>query len=152
MPGIWWRQSVSEVVFQVLVHCPRVQLPVGVGQRRFRAPLHGVGCIGVVLRILYRLSLMRFVCSFAWADFEIQDQERTFIGKLVSCLELEADEKEQVEEWIKVPPAPEDVYPTRIPKHHRKLFLDTVEAVVMADGVLDPDEAENLALFKELLG
>ena len=27
-----------------------------------------------------RLSLMRFVCSFAWADFEVQDQERTFIG------------------------------------------------------------------------
>ena len=99
-----------------------------------------------------RLSLMRFVCSFAWADFEVQDQERSFIHKLVSCLELEPEEMRQVEEWIKVPPAPEEVDPTRIPKHHRKLFLDTVEAVVMADGVLDPDEAENLALFKELLG
>jgi uncharacterized tellurite resistance protein B-like protein len=99
-----------------------------------------------------RLSLMRFVCSFAWADFEVQDQERTFIGKLMRCLELEPDEREQVEQWVKVPPAPEEVDPTRIPAQHRKLFLDTVEAVVMADGVLDPEEAENLALFKELLG
>ena len=99
-----------------------------------------------------RLSLMRFVCSFAWADFEIQDQERTFIGKLMHCLELDPDEKLQVEEWLKVPPDPEDVDPTRIPRQHRKLFLDTVEGVVMADGVLAPDEAENLALFKELLG
>ncbi len=99
-----------------------------------------------------RLSLMRFVCSFAWADFEIQDQERTFIGKLMRCLELDPEEKQLVEQWLKVPPAPEDVDPTRIPKHHRQLFLDTVEAVVMADGVLDPDEAENLALFRELLG
>jgi uncharacterized tellurite resistance protein B-like protein len=99
-----------------------------------------------------RLSLMRFVCSFAWADFEVQDQERTFIGKLMRCLELEPDEREQVEQWVKLPPAPEEVDPTRIPEQHRKLFLDTVEAVVMADGVLDPEEAENLALFKELLG
>lgn len=98
-----------------------------------------------------RLSLMRFVCSFAWADFEIQDEERTFIGKLMKCLELDPEEKDQVREWLKLPPAPEDVDPTRIPRKHRQLFLDAVEGVVMADGVLDPDEEENLALFRELL-
>ncbi len=98
-----------------------------------------------------RLSLMRFVCSFAWADFEIQDQERTFIGKLISALELQPDERAQVDEWLKVPPMPEEVDPTQIPKQHREMFLDTVKAVVMSDGVLDPDEEENLKLFVELL-
>ncbi|MFH2006350.1 MAG: TerB family tellurite resistance protein [bacterium] len=99
-----------------------------------------------------RLSLMRFVCSFAWADFEIQDEERTFIGKLIAALELEPDEKKLVAEWLKVPPRPEEVDPTDVPRRHRELFLATVKAVVMADGVLDPDEEENLKLFTELLG
>ncbi len=98
-----------------------------------------------------RLSLMRFVCSFAWADFEIQDEERSFIGKLIGVLELEPDEKAQVDEWLKVPPMPEEVDPTQIPRRHREVFLDTVRAVVMSDGVLDPDEEENLKLFSELL-
>jgi tellurite resistance protein len=98
-----------------------------------------------------RLSLMRFVCSFAWADFEIQDEERTFIAKLIRALELEPDEKKLVDEWLKVPPMPEEVDPTQIPRKHREIFLETVKAVVMADGVLDPDEEENLKLFVELL-
>ncbi len=98
-----------------------------------------------------RLSLMRFVCSFAWADFEIQDEERTFIGKLIAALEMKPDEKALVDEWLKVPPMPEEVDPTQIPKKHREVFLDTVKAVVMSDGVLDPDEEENLKLFVELL-
>lgn len=98
-----------------------------------------------------RLSLMRFVCSFAWADFEIQDEERTFIGKLINALELDPEEKAQVVEWLKVPPMPEEVDPTQIPRKHREVFLDTIKAVVMSDGVLDPDEEENLKLFVELL-
>jgi tellurite resistance protein len=98
-----------------------------------------------------RLSLMRFVCSFAWADFEIQDEERSFIGKLISALDLQPAERAQVDEWLKVPPMPEEVDPTQIPRKHREVFLDTVKAVVMSDGVLDPDEEENLKLFVELL-
>ncbi len=43
-----------------------------------------------------RLSLMRFVCSFAWADFEIQDEERTLVGKLIAALELDPDEEENL--------------------------------------------------------
>ena len=30
-----------------------------------------------------RLRLMKFVCSFAWADLEIQDEERTMVGKMI---------------------------------------------------------------------
>lgn len=97
-----------------------------------------------------RLSLMRFICSFAWADLEIQDEERDFVGEMVSKLGLEADRK-QVDHWLKHPPRPEDVDPTRVPRAHREIFLQTVKAVIGADNVIDPAESENLALFEQLL-
>ncbi len=98
-----------------------------------------------------RMRLMRFVCSFAWADLEVQKEERTFVAKLMRKLELTADEKKQVEEWLKVPPAPEDVDPTDVPRAHRKLFLETVKKLVAADKRLDPEEKENLELLEQLL-
>ena len=33
-----------------------------------------------------RVRLLRFVCSFAWADLKVQDQERQFLGALVKKL------------------------------------------------------------------
>ncbi len=99
-----------------------------------------------------RLQLMRFVCSFAWADFEVQPEEREYVKGLVRKLHLSDDEREQVWKWLEVPPLPDDVDPTEIPRKHRELFLDAVNEVVMADGVLAPEERENLKLFKELLG
>jgi uncharacterized tellurite resistance protein B-like protein len=99
-----------------------------------------------------RLRLMKFVCSFAWADLEVQDEERTFVKKMMGRLELDQDEQKKVEEWLQVPPPPEEVDPSTIPAAHRALFLDTVKQVVAADKVLDPDEHENLQLFEQLLG
>ena len=29
-----------------------------------------------------RLQVMRFVCSFAWADLEVQKEEREYIARL----------------------------------------------------------------------
>ena len=98
-----------------------------------------------------RLRLMKFVCSFAWADLEIKDSERNFIGKMVKLLHLDAAEAAQVDGWLKVPPPPEEVDPTRIPREHRQLFLDTIRDVIRADGEVAPDEWENLALFEQLL-
>jgi uncharacterized tellurite resistance protein B-like protein len=98
-----------------------------------------------------RMRLVRFVCSFAWADLEVQSEERTFVKKLVRKLGLSAEEASMAEEWLKVPPAPEDVDPTDVPKAHRKLFLDTIRGLVAADKRLDPEEEENLALFEQLL-
>jgi uncharacterized tellurite resistance protein B-like protein len=97
-----------------------------------------------------RLRLMKFVCAFAWADLEIQAQERDFVGKMITHLELE-DERRQVEAWLKYPPAPEEVDPTDIPPEQRELFLDAVRQLVAADERIDPKEAETLALFEQLL-
>lgn len=97
------------------------------------------------------MRLMRFVCSFAWADLEIQDEERTFVGKLSKKLKLSGEEKKQVAGWLKVPPAPEDVDPTDVPKRHRTLLLETITDLVAADHRLSPEERENFDLLEQLL-
>ena len=98
-----------------------------------------------------RLRLVKFVCSFAWADLEIRPEERTFVDHIVRSLDLNAEDQMKVKEWMEVPPSPEAVDPTRIPLAQRQLFLDTIEGVITADGEVAPEERESLALLKELL-
>lgn len=98
-----------------------------------------------------RLRLMRFVCSFAWADLEIADSEKSFVHKLVAQLNLSDDEKTQVDGWLEIPPRPEEIDPADIPKDHRQVFLNTILQVVGADGVVDEREVENLSLLEQLL-
>jgi uncharacterized tellurite resistance protein B-like protein len=98
-----------------------------------------------------RLRLMRFVCSFAWADLEIKTKERALIHRMVKELGLEPAEVQQVEGWLKMPPAAEEVDPATIPRAHREIVLKAVRRVIQADGNVDPEEAENLALLEQLL-
>ncbi|KIG18891.1 hypothetical protein DB30_07227 [Enhygromyxa salina] len=93
---------------------------------------------------------MKFVCSFAWADLEVQDEERDFVGSMIETLNLQ-DDRKQIEGWLKHPPPPEEVDPTDVPREHRELFLDAVRRLVAADDRIDPQEAETLALFEQLL-
>jgi uncharacterized tellurite resistance protein B-like protein len=98
-----------------------------------------------------RLRLMKFVCSFVWADLEVKGSEKKFVTKMVKKLHLTEDEAAQVKGWLQVPPRPEEVDPTQIPKEHRQMFLDTMRDVITADGEVAADEWENLALFEQLL-
>ena len=98
-----------------------------------------------------RLRLMKFVCSFIWADLEVKESERKFVAKMVKRLGLTDEEAQQVKGWLQVPPPPEEVDPTQIPKEHRQVFLDTIRDVITADGEVARDEWENLALFEQLL-
>lgn len=98
-----------------------------------------------------RIRLVRFVCSFAWADLEVQDAERSLVTKMLDQLGLDDEEKEMAEQWLKLPPEPEDVDPTDIPPEHRQIFLNTILQLVGADGVVDPNEMETLAIFEKLL-
>ncbi|MGH2671009.1 MAG: TerB family tellurite resistance protein, partial [bacterium] len=43
-----------------------------------------------------RLQLIKFVCSFAWADLEVRAEERTFVARLVERLDLDERERRQV--------------------------------------------------------
>jgi hypothetical protein len=98
-----------------------------------------------------RLQLMKFVCSFAWADLEIRPEERAYVGALITRLELDPDEQRQVEGWLKLPPRPESIDPTQIPSEHRRLFVDAIRGIIESDGEVSAEEQENLSLLEMLL-
>lgn len=98
-----------------------------------------------------RLRLVKFVCSFAWADLHITETERGFVHKLVRKLKLDPDERRQVDEWLEMPPRAEDLDPTEIPREHRALFLSTAREMIEVDGEIAEEEVENFALFEQLL-
>lgn len=98
-----------------------------------------------------RLRLMKFVCSFAWADLEVRPEERAFISRLIRGLELSRDEEIQVHAWLDLPPALEGLDPTTIPAAHKRFFLEAIEGVIEADGEIASEEEENLELFRQLL-
>ncbi len=98
-----------------------------------------------------RLTLMRFVCSFAWADLEIRPGEREFVDRMMRRLDLDPAERAEVEGWLKVPPEPEDIDPTHVPLDSRRTFVETLEGLIRADGEVADEELENLELFKVLL-
>ena len=98
-----------------------------------------------------RLRLMQFVCSFAWADLEVRPEERAFIGDLMGRLDLGADEELQVQRWLDVPPEPEGLDPTAVPRAHRAAFIEAIEGLIVSDGEVAEEERESLALFKQLL-
>jgi len=97
-----------------------------------------------------RLQLLRFVTSFAWADLSVSHEERAFIHRLVAKLHLDDEEARQVEEWIKVPPPPDEVDPTQVPHEHRQIFLGTVREMMEADGNVSEEERESLELLEQL--
>lgn len=97
-----------------------------------------------------RLALMKFVCSFAWADLEIRPEEREFVARMVERLALGPEESQQVKGWLEVPPSPDSIDPGRIPTEHRGLFLEAIEGVIRADGIIAPEEHDSLAILKEL--
>ena len=98
-----------------------------------------------------RLRLMRFICSFAWADLEIQPEEHRFVALMVERLGLDEEERGMVAEWLSVPPAADDVDPADIPLAHRELFLDAAKVMILSDGTVEESEAENLVLLEQLL-
>jgi hypothetical protein len=98
-----------------------------------------------------QLRLIRFVCSFAWADLHVQDKERKFVRGLVRKLKLAPAEAKQVEAWLKVPPRPEEVDPAEVPLEHRDLFLAAARDVIFADGEVHEEEAATFHLLEQLL-
>jgi tellurite resistance protein len=97
-----------------------------------------------------RLQLMRFICSFAWADLEVRDQERQFVRKMIRRLELDAEEAKLVRSWLEVPPEADALDPQKIPRAHRQIFLDAARQMISSDGEIDAEESESLRLLEQL--
>ncbi len=98
-----------------------------------------------------RMQLLRFVCSFAWIDLKITPEEQELVAKMITRLELDTDEMNQVTGWLKAPPPPESVDPQDIPHEHRVRFLRAMESVVAVDGEVTEDERETVIVFAQLI-
>lgn len=98
-----------------------------------------------------RMNLMKFVCSFAWTDLKVTQEERDFVMRIVGRLGLDDAEAKQVKVWLQVPPPIDEIDPAAIPPEHRQLFLNAAELTARADGRVVPAERDQLALFRELL-
>jgi len=98
-----------------------------------------------------RMRLVQFVCTFAWADLEIQPEERVFISRLIRRLELGEEDDLQVQQWLDSPPSLDDLDPTSIPSAHRRFFVEAVEGLIHADGEIADEERETFEIFKQLL-
>lgn len=98
-----------------------------------------------------RLKLLRLVCSVAWADSEIQQQERGFIAKLIFKMGTPAAEIRQVKKWLDTPP-PDDFDASSIPLEHRQMFLDACRGVMTADGTVTSEEQSEIAKLEKRLG
>ena len=98
-----------------------------------------------------RMRLMKFVCSFAWADLEIHPSEREFISRMVNRIDLDQEERDQVNRWLEVPPPPQEIDPTAIPLEHRATFIESVVGIIESDGVVSEEEKDTLELFENLL-
>ena len=99
-----------------------------------------------------RLRLVEFVCSFAWADLEVKPEERVFISRLISRLELDEEENLKVQQWLDRPPSLDGLDPMSIPPAHRRIFLEEIEGLIESDGEVSEEERDSLEIFKQLLG
>jgi hypothetical protein len=97
------------------------------------------------------MLLLRFVCSFAWADLAVTPEEREFVSGMIRRLGLREDERVEVEGWLAEPPPPESVDPALVPKEHRMRFVRAVESIIAVDGEVTPTEQEQLVVFARLL-
>ena len=120
-------------------------------QMTARCPLTSLTAMLSQLTTNDRLRLMRFVCSFAWADLEVRPEERAFISRLIRGLELDQAEEIKVHQWLDRPPALDGLDPTTIPTEHRQFFVEAVEGVIASDGRISPEERESLEIFRQLL-
>jgi uncharacterized tellurite resistance protein B-like protein len=98
-----------------------------------------------------RMLLLRFVCAFAWTDLKVTDKERKFVKRLVDRLGLSGEDAEEVEAWIHVAPAPGSVDASLVPADHRRAFVETVRAMIYADGNVDDEERAQFEKLRSAL-
>ena len=98
-----------------------------------------------------RMLLLRFVCAFAWTDLEIRDGERKFVQRLMERMQLSSDDRAEVEGYLHVAPSPEETNPKLVPPEHRRIFLDSVRALIYADGEVDAEERQRFEKLQAAL-
>jgi uncharacterized tellurite resistance protein B-like protein len=98
-----------------------------------------------------RMLLLRFVCAFAWTDLTIHDGERKFVERLIERMQLSTDDRSEALAYLHVAPSPEATNPKLVPKEHRRIFLESVRALIYADGDVDTEERDRFEKLKTAL-
>lgn len=97
------------------------------------------------------LRLLKFVCTFAWTDLQVQPQERDLVMRIAGRLGVTGKDLAQVQQWLAMPPKADEVDPASVPKQHRELFVHAAEWAIKADGKVVPAERDAMQLFRALL-
>jgi hypothetical protein len=98
-----------------------------------------------------RMTLLKFVCSFAWTDLRVSREERDLVMRIAGRMGLTDAESAQVSGWLEVPPPIDEIDPAAVPWEHRQLFLNAAELVIRADHRVVPAERDQMAVFRALL-
>lgn len=98
-----------------------------------------------------RMLLLRFVCAFAWTDLTIHDGERKFVERLIERMQLSSDDRSEALAYLHVAPSPEATNPKLVPPEHRRIFIESVRALIYADGEVDAEERERFERLKAAL-
>jgi uncharacterized tellurite resistance protein B-like protein len=98
-----------------------------------------------------RMLLLRFVCAFAWTDLTIAEGERAFVKRLMDRMQLSAEDRAEVEGYLHVAPSPESTNPKLVPPEHRRVFIDSVRALIYADGDVDAEERDRFEKLRTAL-
>jgi uncharacterized tellurite resistance protein B-like protein len=98
-----------------------------------------------------RMLLLRFVCAFAWTDLVIAEGERAFVKRLMDRMQLSAEDRAEVEGYLHVAPSPESTNPKLVPAAHRRIFIDSVRALIYADGDVDAEERDRFEKLRTAL-
>jgi len=96
-----------------------------------------------------RMTLLRLACFAAWSDLNVAPQERSVVLAFAKLLAVGPEEVKQVESWLKGPP--DELDPNDLPREHRREFIHALEEVIVADGVIAPEECETLQLIREFM-
>lgn len=94
-----------------------------------------------------RIELMRFLCSFAWADGEVQPQEREVLERVLGGLRLDAEARAKATTWLFTPPDMAGFDFGAIDPDKRQLFIDQAFAIAAAHGGVAPEELRHLKMF-----
>src|SRR6187551_1644347 len=98
-----------------------------------------------------RMLLLRFVCAFAWTDLAIHAGERKFVERLIERMQLSSEDRAEAMAYLHVAPSPEATNPKLVPPQHRQMFIDSVRALIYADGEVDAEERERFERLKAAL-
>jgi prepilin-type processing-associated H-X9-DG protein len=97
-----------------------------------------------------RLLLFRLLASFAWVDGHVAEEEKKFVRRLMGKLPMSDDEVKDVEACLlSAPTEPVDVQ--NVSPENRRIFVESVRALIFMDGKIDSEEQAHFDRLREQL-